>query len=59
MPIRAPVLMTQDAITIGRRALFSSRSEIMPERGGASKYPKGRSTVSRTVDSMDSPPASK
>ena len=50
MPTRATALMAQEAITMGRRELFSKRSEIIPESGGATRYPTGSSTVNRMVD---------
>ena len=59
MPISTMALAAHEKMTIGRRRLPRKRSEMIPETGGAIRYPKGSSMVSSMVDSMDNPPSSK
>ena len=57
--IKQMELTMQDAMISGFRALCNNLSDITPDINGAYKYPTGSNVVSRTVDLIEYPPASK
>ena len=56
MTTRTAALIPHEISTIGRRELCSRRSDMNPDSGGAIMYPNGSRTVTRMVDSIESPP---